>query len=161
MKKAVFSSVLFVVALSVGCRYCCTPYDNCGPVFANPHNCEWNYRSGSAFNQEAIPAEGQMVDGQVIMDGQTVDGQVMDGQVIMDGQTVDGQAMDGQVISAPAENTIMEGEVIEPSPATPVPAGSLVPGNTPVNQAVPGTVVPDGAALPTNGYMVYKKFNGV
>ena len=149
MKKAVFSFILFIVAMSVGCRYCCTPYDNCGPVFANPHNCEWNYRSGSAFNPEAVPAEGQMVDGQVIMDGQMVDGQVI----------TDPAAANGQFITAPGtEGTILDGEVIE---AAPIQGETPIQGAAPINQPATGTVIPDGAALPSDGYMVYKKFNGV
>ncbi len=50
MKKLILTAVLIVLGLNVGCRLGCTPYDNCGPVYANPYNCTPNYRSGSAFN---------------------------------------------------------------------------------------------------------------
>ena len=50
MKKLILTAVLIVLGLNVGCRLSCTPYDNCGPVYANPYNCAPNYRSGSAFN---------------------------------------------------------------------------------------------------------------
>ena len=44
---------MIILGLNVGCRLGCTPYDNCGPVYANPYNCAPNYRSGSAFNGAA------------------------------------------------------------------------------------------------------------
>lgn len=53
MKKLILTAVLIVLGLNVGCRLGCTPYDNCGPVYANPYNCTPNYRSGSAFNGAA------------------------------------------------------------------------------------------------------------
>ena len=67
MKKLILTAVLIVLGLNVGCRMGCTPYDNCGPVFANPFNCTPNHRSGSAFNGatttqgavEKVPAPAQ------------------------------------------------------------------------------------------------------
>ena len=53
MKKLILTAVLIVLGLNVGCRLGCTPYDNCGPVYANPYNCAPNYRSGSVFNGAA------------------------------------------------------------------------------------------------------------
>ena len=50
MKKLILTAVLIVLGLNVGCRLGCTPYDNCGPVYANPYNCTPNYRSGSVLN---------------------------------------------------------------------------------------------------------------
>ncbi|MBQ2619893.1 MAG: hypothetical protein IJF84_00985 [Thermoguttaceae bacterium] len=53
MKKLILTAVLIVLGLNVGCRLGCTPYDNCGPVYANPYNCTPNYRSGSVLNGAA------------------------------------------------------------------------------------------------------------
>ena len=50
MKKLILTAVIIVLGMNVGCRLGCTPYDNCGPVYANPYNCAPNYRSGSVFN---------------------------------------------------------------------------------------------------------------
>ena len=50
MKRLILTAVLIVLGLNVGCRLGCTPYDNCGPVYANPYNCTPNYRSGSVLN---------------------------------------------------------------------------------------------------------------
>lgn len=50
MKKLILTAVIIVLGMNVGCRLSCTPYDNCGPVYANPYNCAPNYRSGSVLN---------------------------------------------------------------------------------------------------------------
>lgn len=50
MKKLILTAVIIVLGMNVGCRLGCTPYDNCGPVYANPYNCTPNYRSGSVLN---------------------------------------------------------------------------------------------------------------
>ena len=58
MKKLILTAVIIVLGLNVGCRLSCTPYDNCGPVYANPYNCAPNYRSGSVFNG-AVANQGE------------------------------------------------------------------------------------------------------
>ena len=50
MKRFLLLITVVVLGTTAGCRLGCTPYDNCGPVYANPYNCTPNYRSGSAFN---------------------------------------------------------------------------------------------------------------
>jgi len=58
------AAMLAVAALTgAGCRYCCTPYDECGPVYEGGHcrvDCV-DGRMGSAFAPGAIP-EGAIVD---------------------------------------------------------------------------------------------------
>jgi len=53
MRASTFiARALVVLGLAAGCRAseCLHPYNDCGPVFYGPENCNPNYRAGSILN---------------------------------------------------------------------------------------------------------------
>ena len=52
-------ALLTVTSFSSGCAMCCSPYDDCGPVYDDGYcrNELIDGRAGSAFTAEKVPAE--------------------------------------------------------------------------------------------------------
>lgn len=124
MKQIILPIIIVAVGLFAGCRYGCTPYDNCGPIFSNPHNCDTNYRSGSVFNNAAAPiaAEG-------VIEAESPVPETIPGLSVPAGSTVPAPA------AAPAPSSV-------PAPANGAPLETIELEEIPTNSGVSSLPVP-------------------